>query len=144
MPTNNEKIDKKKITSSSSSSANKDTKKKDDKSSKESNKNKGDEFDKKELSSSSSSSSSSSNVEAVVHPLVLLSAVDHYHRTSRGTRRRSVGVLLGSAVSGGEGGSGTVIDCTNSFALPFEEDSKNPVSLGSIQSMKYSIQSIRW
>jgi len=126
MPSNNEKIDKKKITSSSSSSANKDTKKKDDKSSKESNKNKGDEFDKKELSSSSSSSSSSSNVEAVVHPLVLLSAVHHYHRTSSGTRRRSVGVLLGSAVSSGEGGSGTVIDCTNSFALPFEEDSKNP------------------
>jgi hypothetical protein len=60
-------------------------------------------------------------VDVTVHPLVLLSAADHYHRVARGTRKRVVGVLLGS-VSRGK------VDATNSFALPFEEDSKNPVS----------------
>jgi 26S proteasome regulatory subunit N8 len=59
--------------------------------------------------------------EVVMHPLVLLSAADHYHRVARGTRKRVVGVLLG-AVSKGQ------VDCTNSFAVPFEEDSRNPVS----------------
>lgn len=59
------------------------------------------------------------NIEQVLmHPLVLLSAADHYHRVARGTRKRVVGVLLGSASKG-------VVDCTNSFAVPFEEDSKN-------------------
>ena len=62
------------------------------------------------------------NIEDVtMHPLVLLSAADHYHRVARGTRKRVVGILLGS-VSKGQ------VDCTNSFAVPFEEDSKNPVS----------------
>eukprot|EP00980_Cylindrotheca_fusiformis_P029103 scaffold22717_cov211-Cylindrotheca_fusiformis.AAC.4 len=62
------------------------------------------------------------NIDGVtMHPLVLLSAADHYHRVARGTRKRVVGVLLGS-VSQGQ------VDCTNSFAVPFEEDSKNPVS----------------
>ena len=60
--------------------------------------------------------------EVTMHPLVLLSAADHYHRVARGTRKRVVGVLLGSVSKG-------VVDCTNSFALPFEEDSKNAVSL---------------
>ena len=32
---------------------------------------------------------------AVVHPLVLLSVVDHYNRVARGTKKRVVGVLLG-------------------------------------------------
>lgn len=58
--------------------------------------------------------------EVVMHPLVLLSAADHYHRVARGTRKRVVGALLGSVSKG-------VVDCTNSFAVPFEEDSKNPV-----------------
>ena len=60
-------------------------------------------------------------VDVTVHPLVLLSAADHYHRVARGTRKRAVGVLLGT-VSRGR------VDATNSFAVPFEEDSKNPVS----------------
>ena len=65
---------------------------------------------------------SSTNIEDVtMHPLVLLSAADHYHRVARGTRKRVVGVLLGM-VSRGR------VDCTNSFAVPFEEDSRNPVS----------------
>mmetsp|Transcript_15971 Transcript_15971/g.28964 ORF Transcript_15971/g.28964 Transcript_15971/m.28964 type:complete len:363 (-) Transcript_15971:174-1262(-) len=57
-------------------------------------------------------------IDVTIHPLVLLSATDHYHRVARGTRKRAVGVLLGSASRGS-------IDATNSFAVPFEEDSKN-------------------
>lgn len=59
--------------------------------------------------------------EVVMHPLVLLSTADHYHRVARGTRKRVVGVLLGQVFKG-------KVDVTNSFALPFEEDSRNPVS----------------
>mmetsp|Transcript_24964 Transcript_24964/g.28878 ORF Transcript_24964/g.28878 Transcript_24964/m.28878 type:complete len:342 (+) Transcript_24964:191-1216(+) len=58
-------------------------------------------------------------VDVTVHPLVLLSVADHYHRVARGTRKRAVGVLLGT-VSRGR------VDATNSYAVPFEEDSKNP------------------
>ncbi|GMH52357.1 hypothetical protein TrRE_jg9921 [Triparma retinervis] len=54
----------------------------------------------------------------VVHPLVLLSAVDHYNRVAKDTKKRVVGVLLGSTHRG-------TVDVTNSFAVPFEEDSKN-------------------
>ena len=61
-------------------------------------------------------------VDVTIHPLVLLSAADHYHRVGRGTRKRVVGVLLGT-VSRGK------IDATNSFAVPFEEDSNNHVSI---------------
>jgi len=57
--------------------------------------------------------------EIIIHPLVLLSAADHYHRVARNTQRRVVGVLLGS-VSRGK------VDACNSFAVPFEEDRKNP------------------
>lgn len=60
-------------------------------------------------------------VDVTIHPLVLLSAADHYHRVGRGTRKRVVGILLGT-VSRGK------IDATNSFAVPFEEDSNNHVS----------------
>jgi hypothetical protein len=45
----------------------------------------------------------------VVHPLVLLSVVDHYHRVARDTRKRVLGCLLGE-VSRGR------VDVTNSFA----------------------------
>ena len=60
-------------------------------------------------------------IDVTMHPLVLLSAADHYHRVARGTRKRVVGLLLGSVHRGN-------VDATNSFAVPFEEDSKNPVS----------------
>ena len=59
--------------------------------------------------------------DVTVHPLVLLSAVDHYNRVAKGTRKRVVGILLGSVDKGS-------VDATNSFAVPFEEDNKNPVS----------------
>ncbi|KAK6090790.1 hypothetical protein P3W45_000035 [Vairimorpha bombi] len=49
----------------------------------------------------------------IVHPLVLLSAVDHYKRM--GTKR-VMGILLGHRDGD--------IHVTNSFAIPFEEDSK--------------------
>ena len=61
-------------------------------------------------------------VEVVVHPLVLLSVVDHYNRMSKGVRlrnKRVVGVLLGETFKGR-------VDVSNSFAVPFEEDAKDP------------------
>mmetsp|Transcript_37944 Transcript_37944/g.55646 ORF Transcript_37944/g.55646 Transcript_37944/m.55646 type:complete len:343 (+) Transcript_37944:26-1054(+) len=61
----------------------------------------------------------SAPVNVVVHPLVLLSAVDHYNRVAKDTKKRVVGVLLGSTFKG-------TVDVTNSFAVPFEEDLKNP------------------
>lgn len=45
----------------------------------------------------------------VLHPLVLLSVVDHYNRVARDARKRVVGVLLGDVRKG-------VVDITNSFA----------------------------
>merc|ERR1711934_25732 len=55
----------------------------------------------------------------VVHPLVLLSTVDHYNRVAADTRKRVVGVLLGESSKG-------KLDITNSFAVPFDEDDRNP------------------
>jgi 26S proteasome regulatory subunit N8 len=55
-----------------------------------------------------------------VHPLVLLSVVDHYYRVAKDTHKRVVGVLLGTWKA-----QNTMLDVTNSFALPFEEDDKD-------------------
>ena len=44
-----------------------------------------------------------------MHPLVLLSVVDHYNRVARDTKKRVIGVLLGEASKGR-------VDVTNSFA----------------------------
>jgi 26S proteasome regulatory subunit N8 len=55
----------------------------------------------------------------VVHPLVLLSIVDHYTRVAKDTNKRVVGVLLGEVYKG-------KADITNSYAVPFEEDPKDP------------------
>jgi 26S proteasome regulatory subunit N8 len=47
----------------------------------------------------------------VVHPLVLLSVVDHFNRMGKiGSHKRVVGILLGSWSSKG------VLDVSNSFA----------------------------
>ncbi|KAF2229378.1 CSN6 from Cop9 complex [Viridothelium virens] len=54
-----------------------------------------------------------------VAPLVLLSVADHYGRSAKGTRRRVVGVLLGQ-------NDGKNARVSNSFAVPFEEDDKDP------------------
>lgn len=49
------------------------------------------------------------HTKVVLHPLVLLSVVDHYARVAKDTRKRVVGVLLGEVSKG-------VVDVTNSFA----------------------------
>ncbi|KAK4678178.1 proteasome regulatory particle subunit [Podospora pseudoanserina] len=56
-----------------------------------------------------------------VAPLVLLSVVDHYNRTDANTSKskRVVGVLLGQ-------NDGKNVRVSNSFAVPFEEDEKDP------------------
>jgi len=58
--------------------------------------------------------------KVVVHPLVLLSVVDHFSRMGKiGNQKRVVGLLLGSWSSKG------VLDIANSFAIPFDEDDKD-------------------
>jgi len=57
---------------------------------------------------------------AVVHPTVLLSVVDHYNRVAKDTKKRVVGVLLGMY------GDNNVLDITNCYAVPFEEDLQEP------------------
>ncbi|KAK5646791.1 hypothetical protein RI129_005255 [Pyrocoelia pectoralis] len=58
--------------------------------------------------------------KVVVHPLVLLSVVDHFNRMGKiGNQKRVVGVLLGSWRAKG------VLDVSNSFAVPFDEDDKD-------------------
>ena len=52
----------------------------------------------------------SGDTTVTVHPLVLLSVVDHYNRACKGTKNRAVGVLLGSWKSP------TNLDIANSFA----------------------------
>jgi 26S proteasome regulatory subunit N8 len=71
------------------------------------------------------------STQVVVHPLVLLSAVDHYNRAAKGTKKRVVGILLGQ-------NNVSSINVANSFAgilshspsilhgVPFEEDDKDP------------------
>ena len=58
-----------------------------------------------------------SELEVAIHPVVLLSVVDHYNRVAKDTRKRVVGVLLGKR-------NRNTVDVTNSFAVPFEEDLK--------------------
>ena len=57
--------------------------------------------------------------EVIVHPLVLLGVVDHYHRVAKESNKRVVGVLLGETYKGH-------LDIDNSFAVPFEEDPQDP------------------
>ena len=56
--------------------------------------------------------------KVAVHPIVLLSVVDHYNRSALGTKRRVVGALLGEYID-------DKVDVTNCYALPFEEDPKD-------------------
>eukprot|EP00281_Chroomonas_sp_CCMP1168_P027123 CAMPEP_0206247968 /NCGR_PEP_ID=MMETSP0047_2-20121206/20104_1 /ASSEMBLY_ACC=CAM_ASM_000192 /TAXON_ID=195065 /ORGANISM="Chroomonas mesostigmatica_cf, Strain CCMP1168" /LENGTH=359 /DNA_ID=CAMNT_0053673551 /DNA_START=24 /DNA_END=1103 /DNA_ORIENTATION=+ len=73
----------------------------------------------------------------IVHPLVLLSATDHYMRVAKDTSKRVIGVLLGAKEIAGERDSWRVathegavthgvVNITNSFAVPFEEDDRDP------------------
>lgn len=47
--------------------------------------------------------------KVIVHPLVLLSIVDNYNRVAKDSRKRVLGVLLGSSFKG-------TVDVTNSYA----------------------------
>lgn len=54
--------------------------------------------------------------KVVVHPLVLLSVVDHFNRMGKiGNHKRVVGILLGSIKGKG------ILDISNSFACKFEK-----------------------
>lgn len=65
--------------------------------------------------------SSKAPTRVVVHPIVLLSVVDHFNRLSRiGNQRRVVGVLLGAWRKG------NLVDIATSFAVPFDEDDRDP------------------
>ena len=57
----------------------------------------------------------------VVHPLVLLSVVDHYNRVAKDTKKRVVGILLGETYKGR-------VDITNCFAgaQPVFANGQNP------------------
>lgn len=55
-----------------------------------------------------------------IHPLVLLSVTDHYNRVAKDTKKRVVGCLLGQRIGN------NVLDVTNSFAVPFDEEDKTP------------------
>jgi 26S proteasome regulatory subunit N8 len=57
--------------------------------------------------------------QVTVHPIVLLSAVDHYNRVAGGTKKRVVGMLLGEESKDG-------VHALSSYALPFEEDDRDP------------------
>lgn len=58
--------------------------------------------------------------KVIVHPLVLLSVVDHFNRVSKTQNvKRVVGVLLGSMKYD------KTLDVANSFAVPFDEDEKD-------------------
>ncbi|KAJ3354880.1 proteasome regulatory particle subunit [Kappamyces sp. JEL0680] len=57
--------------------------------------------------------------QVVVHPLVLLSVTDHYNRSAKNTKKRVVGILLGQQ-------TGNKVNVANSYAVPFEEDEKDP------------------
>lgn len=55
--------------------------------------------------------------KVIVHPLVLLSVVDHFNRMGKiGSHKRVAGILLGSWTSKG------IMDISNSFGVPFDED----------------------
>jgi len=56
----------------------------------------------------------------VVHPTVLLSVVDHYNRLAKDTKKRVIGTLMG------EYGDQGVLEVTNCYAVPFEEDKDEP------------------
>jgi len=61
----------------------------------------------------------SQNTTVIVHPLVLLSVVDHYNRVAKSTKKRVLGVLLGQ-------NNNKTVNVANSFAVPFEEDERDP------------------
>jgi 26S proteasome regulatory subunit N8 len=75
--------------------------------------------------------SSSARLSAIptavdVHPLVLLSVVDHFNRINAKSNasKRVVGLLLGNVLKADDGESR--LDITTCFAVPFDESNKDP------------------
>jgi 26S proteasome regulatory subunit N8 len=59
--------------------------------------------------------------KVIIHPLVLLSVVDHFNRNREHDReKRVVGALLGSTYKDG------TVAVFNAYAVPFDEDEKEP------------------
>jgi 26S proteasome regulatory subunit N8 len=55
-----------------------------------------------------------------VHPIALLSIVDHYERAvGNKANKRVLGVVLGEVIGG-------VYEVTNAYAIPFDENTKQP------------------
>ena len=54
----------------------------------------------------------------VIHPTVLLSVVDHFNRIAMGSKnnKRVIGTLMG------EYGDNGMLEVTNCYAVPFEEE----------------------
>ena len=79
------------------------------------------ETNKEETPETTEATKNDTGTKVTVHPLVLLSVVDHFNRMSKiGNQKRVVGVLLGSWSTKNE------LDISNSFAVPFDEDEKDP------------------
>merc|ERR1711862_15893 len=79
------------------------------------------ETNKEENPEATEATKNDTGTKVTVHPLVLLSVVDHFNRMSKiGNQKRVVGVLLGSWSTKNE------LDISNSFAIPFDEDEKDP------------------
>ena len=111
--------DKGKSSSSSSSSTSSSSTKPEKKDESKESKEEGEEDSDPSLARSYNTSVSAPPLSlVVVHPLVLLSVVDHYNRVAKDTSKRVVGVLLGETSKG-------KVDVTNSYAVPFEEDGKD-------------------
>jgi len=75
--------------------------------------------DEKEKKETAEKEEKSNERDVVVHPIVLLSVVDHYNRVAKGTTKRVVGTLLGEV-------DDFQLHITNCFAVPFEEDPRDP------------------
>mmetsp|Transcript_185 Transcript_185/g.611 ORF Transcript_185/g.611 Transcript_185/m.611 type:complete len:345 (-) Transcript_185:92-1126(-) len=77
------------------------------------------EEDKESAEKAKKSAAKQDKRDVVVHPIVLLSVVDHYNRVAKGTTKRVVGTLLGEV-------NDYKRHITNCFAVPFEEDPRDP------------------
>jgi 26S proteasome regulatory subunit N8 len=96
---------------------------------KDANKLEGDEAEKPTTAASEEHIALQTPTAVDIHPLILLSVVDHYARMNAKVQqnRRVVGLLLGSYKKNPRDASkGTVLDINNCFGVPFDEDPKDP------------------
>ena len=70
---------------------------------------------------------------------MLLSVVDHFNRTSKvGNVKRVVGLLLGSLKKDG------LLDISNSFAIPFDEDDKVCFGFAMFKPFNFRVSSVKY